>query len=225
MSAISWMWQTAGQPSPNWQGKAKRPITAPDPRPGVCALTGTNGPVWPVGKVSTTLTIFDRLPYRDRDPKGLALGPVGAWAFRHRIAMQQPHAIVNSTHQEVTCGDLYNALVSLANDPTALVSVPISRQKHVIPWAEWGCVGVDDEWIPWGAQDLDRLSTYRTLRQLGFSEPAFLEPAPRWVVLRKLDTAAKSWVLHHWPVLDPWRQHPSLLEVAARATRTPKETK
>jgi hypothetical protein len=218
------LWEAAGRPEPNWQGKARRPVTPPEPRDGVCALTGEPGPVWPLNKITTTLTTLDRFRRRDADPQGLALGPAAAWAIRHRAAMQHPHAIVDGTHRQVTPPELYQALEQAATCPDVMPTVPISRQKHVLPWARWGHVGVDDEWLPWDRTHLDRLGIYRALRRLGFGEAAIAEPTPRHQILARLDRADRIWVLTHWGDLNRWRHHPAYLEVAARATREPKET-
>lgn len=220
---VSHLWRVAGCPEPNWQGKSRKPVAPPAARRGACALTGQAGWVWPVAKVSTTLTTLDRFPHRDTDPAGLALGPAAAWAIRHRDAMLWPHAVTGDGFVRVGPDGLYAALVALAADPSALVSVPVSRQKHVVPWAQWGCVGVDDGWLPWRPADVGRLAIYGRLRAMGFGESAQAEEVPRYPVLRKLGPAERGWVLAHWGDLAPWRDAPPYLDVAARATRQPKE--
>lgn len=45
-------WVAAGRPEPDWQGKARTPKPTPTTRPGICALTGQPGNVWPLTKVS-----------------------------------------------------------------------------------------------------------------------------------------------------------------------------
>lgn len=213
------LWTATGRPPPNWQGKAKTTIAAPSSRPGVCALTGTPGDVWPIGKVSTTLTAWDRFPHRDTDPAGMALGPAAAWAFRCRIAMQQPHILSPAGVVAAQPAQLFGALIHWT--PTSWVSVPQSRQKHLLPYAQPGTVQVDNETLRWDTSDTGRLHAYQQLRAQGFGETALAEPVPRFVILTKTPHPAD--MLRLWPTLDPWRQHPAYLDVAARATRTPKD--
>src|SRR5690606_29140196 len=181
------LWRAAGRPDPNWQGKARTPKTPPAPRPGVCALTGIPGDVWPLTKITTTLTTLDRFPHRDQDPAGIALGPAAAWAVRHRDAMLRPHGIdPTGRHRPLEGPDLYDALVRAATDPTVMASVPVGQfPAQILPWAQWGHIGTDTGWWPWGAADIDRLGTYQALRRLGFGETAITEPEPRFALLQR----------------------------------------
>lgn len=219
------MWSTAGRPDPNWQGKARTTRAAPEPRDGVCALTGAAGPVFDARHVvSDSFTGWDLFPFRTADPSGLGFSPAAAWALRHRLAMQRPHALTCGWFGELDPPALYAALRDLPDDPAGAVSVPTSGQKHLLPWCRPGTVRTDALTLPWAGVDVDRLGTYAALRQLGHGETALTEPAPRWAQLRKHDRAQRQWVLLRWPDLDPWRARPEYLDVAARATRTPKET-
>jgi hypothetical protein len=108
-------------------------------------------------------------------------------------------------------------------DQDSAVIIPVSRQKHVLPFAEWGRVRTDDDTIVWDADNVRRLAVFFDLRAAGFSESALSEPSPRWATLSRLDADRKRFVVTAWPLLDPWRTRPSCLAVAARATRKPKE--
>jgi hypothetical protein len=163
-------------------------------------------------------TGWDRLPYRDLDPAGVAFSPPAAWALRLRVGMQRPHGLTaDGVFREVAPSELHRILVS--PHPLLLVSVPQSRQKHLVPWLQWSRVRVDDEALRWTPADRDRLVTYTTLRAAGFGESALAEPSPRWPVLSRLTDATRRDVLAVWPHLTVWRAHPSYLDVAARATR------
>jgi hypothetical protein len=219
---VQTLWQRSGRPEPNWQGKAVRTVSPPESRQGICALTGLSGQVWPVSKVTTTLTTLDRLPFRNLDPAGLALGPAAAWAIRHRLAMQQPHVSeADGRLVSASPNDLRAALENLG--PRSWVLVPQSRQKHLLPWAVPGQVRVDDESLPWTKTDVALLATYARLRRLGFVEVALAESAPRWHVLQRLANADRQWALTRWRDLSAWRSHLAYLDVAARATRTPRQ--
>lgn len=209
-----------GCPAPNWQGKAVKSVSAPTPRDGICALTGSPGRVWPLSSVTTTLTTLDRLPYRNVDPLGCALGISATWALRLRIAMQQPHIATGGPLRTASPTDLHAALSDMR--PDVWILVPQSRQKHLLPWASPGLVRVDDEDLLWSDRDREALAAYARLRARGFGERALTETAPPWVVMRL--TNHRAAVLADWPLLDRWRAHPAYLDVAARATRTLKES-
>lgn len=216
------VWEAAGRPEPNWQGKARTVRAVPPVRDGVCALTGARGDVVDLRHVLSDLfTTWDRLPHRLHPDAGLSIP--AAWAFRERIAMQQPHALVDGRWTQVDAPALFDALASFG--PSSVVTVPQSRQKHLLPYVELGTVRVDDESLPWTPADAARLETYAQLRSLGYGETALSEREPRWALLNKHGTEDRRWVLSHWHDLDVWRAHPSYLDVAARATRQPKETK
>lgn len=220
MGAVA-AWEAARRPTPNWTGKAKTARATPSTRPGVCALTGRVGDVVDARHVVSDVFMgWDRFRFRDRDPAGIGFSIPAAWAFRERVAMQQPHALIDGRWLLVTAPGLYDALERL--DERGFVIVPQSRQKHLLPWAEMGTVRVDDETLSWAPAEVARLAVYARLRAVGFGEAALGERSPRWVVLSRC--ADPGAVLAEWPLLDPWRAHPAYLDVAARATRTPEET-
>lgn len=219
------LWSAAGCPFPDWQGKAKATRTAPAPRPGVCALTGVVGAVFDAHHVvSDTFTEWDRFPLRGRDPQGLGFGPAAAWVLRHKPGMQRPHVLRGGTLAEVGPLELFAALTALPGEPGSVVSVPTSGQKHVLAWAEPGAVRTDTLTLRWTPDDVARLGLYAELRRRGFGETALSEPVPRWAGLGKLPGRDRGLVVARWAELDPWRAVPAYLDVAARATRTPKET-
>ncbi|MGH3993091.1 MAG: hypothetical protein ACRDSN_11595 [Pseudonocardiaceae bacterium] len=218
------LWDAARRPEPNWQGKAKTVRCAPTPRPGVCALTGEAGMVWDgTHVVSDLFTGWDGLRFRNVDPAGLGFGPAGAWVIRLQVAMRRAHVLRGGELVMPDPPGLFAALVALPHEPTSVVSVPTSGQKHLLPWAEPGAVRTDNMTLRWSAGDVDRLRLYRWLRGLGFGETALSEPAPRWVAVRGLAAPDVRMVMSRWGELDPWRAVPTRLDVAARATRTPKE--
>jgi len=215
-------WHAAGRPEPNWQGKAVHPRAAPPWRTGVCALTGVYGDVVDTRHVVSELfTGWDLLPHRGA--AGAGFGRVAAWAFRHRTAMQRPHALIRGQWAELSPAGLLAALMTLPAD-AGFVTVPVSGQKHLLPWAAPGALITDHGRLPWTTADVDRLAMYREVRAAGFGEAAIAEPAPRWPILTRLPHAGQRTLLAVWPELDPWRRVPPYLDVAARATRVPKET-
>lgn len=217
------LWEAVGSPEPDWQGKAKTPRVAPPPRWGVCALTGQAGPVWPLNKVSTTLAAYlDRLPHRDADPAGIGLGPAAAWAFRHIQAMWYPHARTTDGFVRLDPPALRVALARLATDPDMVVTVPVSMQRHLLAFVERGHVSTDRGVLPWGEREMTLLDTYARLRALGFGETALAEPAPHFTPLSRLDTTERRIAMDGWDQLAVWRAAPWYLDIAARATRTPK---
>lgn len=219
-SALHRIWVAAGSPEPNWAGRSKTPKPPPPSRHGVCALTGQVGEVVDIRHVLSDLfTTWDRLRWRHAPDAGLSIP--AAWAFRHRPLQQQPHALTSTGFRAVQPSELFDALCTLEDD--SFVSVPQSRQKHLVPFAELGTVRVDDRTLRWRPDDAHALGTYRGLRRLGFGETALTQPSPPWPTLSRLPTPEKRWVLVHWADLDQWRTDPDRLDVAARATRADKE--
>lgn len=217
-SVVASVWSAAGEPEPDWTGKAKTARTAPDQFDGQCALTGAIGPCVDLRHVLSDLwSGWDHLRHLDRSRPALSIP--AAWAFRLRVAMQRPHICDADGFREATPDDLYHRL--LRPDTAMVVTVPQSRQKHLLPFAVRGTVRTDDETLPWGAVEAARLGAYAVLRGDGFGETALAEPAPRWPILQRAVNPAS--VVALWPELDPWRAHPAYLDVAARATRQPKE--
>lgn len=221
-TALHDAWTAAGQPQPNWAGRSRTPKPPPPQRHGICALTGITGQVVPIRHVLSDLfTTWDRLPFLHTDPQGPALSLAAAWAFRHRPFQQHPSAhlpqLEPAFQTDLTPNQLHTALTHLNGH--GFVCVPISRQKHVLPFATRGHVRVDDEHFPWTDNDRHLLQLVTKLRALGFGETALTEPAPRWPTLRKLDPDTTRFVLNTWRELDPWRTHPARLAVACRATR------
>lgn len=222
MLGVRRCWDAAGSPEPNWQGRSKVSVPSPAVRRGVCALTGDVGPVVEVGAILSDLfSTWDRLPHRLRSDAGLSFA--AAWAFKERVHQQLPHGLVDGSFGQLDPLSLFEALCTLPADPGAVVCVPQSRQKHVLPFCELGTVRVDDETLAWDAGDVARLHLVRDLRRLGFGEAALLEPAPRWVVMARIGVTDQAYVLDVWRDLDVWRAHPAYLDVACRATRTKKE--
>lgn len=218
------LWTAAGRPAPNWQGKAKLVRSAPEPRAGICALTGERGEVVDARHVVSDLfTGWDGLKFRGQDPAGLGFGRAAAWVLRYQDSMRYPYVMRGGVLVQAGPGELFAALIALPGEPRSVVSVPSSGQKHLLPWAARGAVRTDAMTLRWTAGDAARLELYRLLRALGFGETALSEPAPRWVALGKLDRPQRAAAMSRWPELGPWRAVPAYLDVAARATRTPKE--
>lgn len=218
MHPVVTAWETAGRPEPDWTGKAKTERATPEQFDGQCALTGHIGPCVDLRHVLSDLwSGWDQL--RRLTPSRPALSIPAAWAFRCRVAMQRPHICDPHGFRQATPADLFDRLTN--PDPSMLVTIPQSRQKHLLPFATPGHIRTDDETLAWTPDDTQRLHSYRWLRAIGFGEVALAEPAPRWPILAKSDNPSN--VVHLWPQLDPWRAHPAYLHVAAQATRQQKD--
>lgn len=212
-------WVAAGRPHPPAAGHRDDPRPAPT-RDGTCMVCGHVGDVHPAGKIVSEL-YMDAPDCRWKGVDWALCSPC-AWAHRHRPYRTVPWVLdgVHGTCVQATPPDLFAALERFG--PWSCVVVPVSRQVHVLPKAGWGQVCTDRDFAPWGPDDTARLYTLRDLRALGFGEAALAEAEPRWDVLRRCDD--RRHVLDLWHRLDPWRrQRPSLVDVAVRATRTPKD--
>lgn len=169
--------------------------------------------------MSDGFTDWDRLPWRTG---GTNFCPACTWAFRTTELRWYAHIVTAAGRAwQAKPGDLSTALSAPLGEHT-LVTVPVSMQKHLLPYARWGMVSTDNILLPWREHEACLFGAYRRLLALGFNGAAIAEPAPRWQPLSKLDPATRSQVMAWWPRLDPWRQARPYLEVAARATRRPK---
>lgn len=205
------MWEAQGRPALD---------VSTGPTDGVCALTGEHGPTWPAKTVVSDLyTDWDRL---NAPPDTARFGASAVHSIRGGRTLRARPWVITDTPTAVQVGPVeLGAVLSVPVDAHTCVTVPISRQIHVIPYARWGMVCSDRDQAPWTVADVDRLSVYRTLRAAGFGETVLAERTPPYPLLRR--AADPAHVMTLWPELHPWRDRPSMLDVAARATRTPKE--
>lgn len=102
------------------------------------------------------------------------------------------------------------------------ITIPLSRKKHTLPYAQWGKVTTDDRLLPWGHTEAARLRDVTKLRELGFTEAALTETVPRFDTLASLHDSTKNSVMETWARLTPWRRDKVYLDVSARITRTPR---
>lgn len=206
-----------GSPAPPLPGRGEQP---PAPTElGACGLCGTNGEV--VGwrhAVSDNFGDWDRLPHRS---VGTGLCPPCAWAFKHRPLRTWPWIVQSDGPTFKALPSHLAAVLAKALPPTVAVSIPIGRQKHVMPFLRWGRVGVDNEQLVWRDEDAELLAVYADLRRAGFGEKLLAAAEPAWAVLKSQPDPGAVLVL--WELMAPWRRQPGYLDVAARATRKDKE--
>ena len=99
------------------------------------------------------------------------------------------------------------------------VVVPLRPgRKHILPHARWGRVAVDDVALPWTELDAERLSAAVRLRRCGFSLAALGRAAPAFNTLRTNPHRAWASIFSDWDRLDPWRERPVYLDLAATAS-------
>ena len=187
---------------------APRDVAAPAAET-VCCRCGQRRPVTPLSRVvSAKFTGFDRLTIGD----GLCV-PC-AWSFsspvrRLTLAITETAAVV------LDSAALYDCLLHPAQ--RAAVVVPISGRKHVLPYAQWGTIRVDDINLQWRPTDVHRLQITADLRRRGAPAPALAEHSPphRWLRTQPTDT----WEATHrqWRELEPWRPTPHV-DLAIKAT-------
>lgn len=204
------LWESMGRPNPE---------RGPGTTPGICARChartddGTRIKV----VVSDKFTGWD--DYTDHpDPLWCT---ACVWGHTHTPLRTQPWLIGGPTPGPTTTSAVGDLLAAPLN-PYCAVSVPLSRQKHIVPFARWGMVATDDRALPWGAAEQARFLHVRALRTLGFSETALMEPAPRFEQLATLPPARMAQVLAQWKTLDTWRRDPIYLRVASLVTRPAK---
>ena len=206
-SVLDVVWQAAGYTDPD------RPVD----QHGVCALCGKTGKGCLTRKVvSDSFVDWDRLRYRDQTDM---LCRACSWALRTKSMRWYPTLIRGGNVAFAPNPSHIRHLLDAPLGRKGALLLPISRKKHVTLDARWGYVSHDHGATRWTDSDVGRLAIYETLRSYGFGETALQDTAPRWQALRKLADADQGYVLSIWPKLDPWRDKPWQLEIAARATR------
>ena len=182
---------------------------------GVCCRCGQTVPVRSIGSVvSAKFTGFDLLGAGD----GLCQGC--AWAF----STPARRLVLSITATAATLLDTPSLFDSLLRPSgSSAIVVPLSGRKHVLPYAQWGTVRVDDINLTWQPSDVHRLRIVADLRLLGAPAPSLPAAAPpaRWLTSRHPTTWEA--IDRQWRQLDPWRPTPHL-DLAIKATHHLKGT-
>ena len=143
------------------------------------------------------------------------------WAHRHRPLRSRAHLVHPDAMTAVALvPSQIAALLTGEWPPAGLLVIPISRKKHVAPFAAPGMVCVDDANLPWTFRDAALVPVVAGLRSLGAGEGWLSEHEPPWPLIRRHGLAIRD----DWMRLDGWRRHaPSKLTVAILATRKDKQ--
>lgn len=176
---------------------------------GMCCRCGRRDQVLPTrAVVSAKFTGFDQF----HDGEGLCA--CCAWSFS---AAARP-MVLSITPMAATMLDtpsLFQCLQHPAGQ--AALVVPIGGRKHVLPYAQWGTIRVDDINLSWRTTDAKRLLLVAELRLRGAPALALHEPSPpsRWLTTQPPSTWESTY--QQWRELDPWRATP-YLHLAIKAT-------
>jgi hypothetical protein len=160
---------------------------------------------------------WDRLPGRAA-PGPLVWCAPCAWGHRHLPLRTRPHLIGPGQCTPLTAAGLAAVLAAPVDAATAVI-VPLSRHKHLAPFATWGAVTTDDATLRWTRQDTRLLVVVARLRTVGVPAAALRHPDPPIDALARLPVADRTEALCRWRELDPWRRRLPWLDVAVRATR------
>lgn len=214
---VAAIWAAAGEPEP--------PSCGPATREGVCALTGTIGPVWSVQDVaSTNFGAWETMPWVDMsDP---VIGAAGAWALRVWGPIRSTDSRWKDTSILGTIVDTEGHTTDIrAGDPfppvpdIGAVIVPLTRQKHVVLGARWGCWSTDHGTVYVGSDEVDSVAALVTLRAAGVGEAEIGEPLPRPQLVAKTGLALGE-LLDLWSRSDRVRVgQPHILAAIVRLTR------
>lgn len=195
---------------------------------GVCALAGTTGPVWPISDVvSSNWSDWSELRWLNQtDP---VIGSAAVWAFRRwgpvrgdlsawkdgtltAIAIRPDGRV-----DRVRRGD------PIPTSADAAVVVPMSRQRHVVPYARWGHWSTEGHTVHVTPRLVAAVEVLAGLRRLGLGEAEAREPHPRSGAHTRLGlTLPDLW--GRWAAVRVLQEHPAMIAMAVRLTRQPKET-
>lgn len=199
-----------------WKAVGAPPVvTKPSSRSGQCARCGAAGRLAATRQVvSRNFTAFSGW----HDPGGFGLCNSCVWAYRHPMLRTIPHLIHRWPEMTVPlrATELRSELARPLSDDRALV-VPLRvGRKHPVGHAQWGRIATDDVCLSWTAEDAARLSIVDRLRTAGVTMRELHGAAPPYRVVAKLPATQLRGFLSDWNELDPWRQRPLWLQLAAR---------
>lgn len=189
-----------------------------------CAMCAAPADIPAGDVVSANFTDADLWRCRDDSPAPLLCCRC-AGRYRDTDLRRYPHTVTADEHVRMSLPET-TVLLSAPLPADVAVVVPVGGRKHLWHHCRGGHVTSDQ--VPayrWDEQCAARLGAVAELRALGFGESAIAETAPRWAVMGRLSPDEQTEALRLWPLLDEWRTiWRPLLDVAVRATRTPKET-
>lgn len=199
MDPVTIAWQCSGEPTDN----------APR-RHGKCVRCSGYGNVTSLrNTVSQKFTSFDALGSGD------GLCPACSWAFTPGHMRQAWH-ITTETAATLTTSQLGSILQSPLQD--GALTLPIRGRKHLLPWAQWATIRVDDVNLRWTTTEVEKFACVTWLRSHGLAPSQFYEDAPPWAWLTRQPKTLWPAIFDHWEQLRPWRTNQTFLAAALKAT-------
>lgn len=172
-----------------------------------CARCGESTPqTVPARKVvSAKFTAFD-----EWITPGGPVCPVCAWGFTDaRLRSKIVHLDSHDGTALIEGQRLAEILASPLPAHVAVVLPLRPGRKHLLPYARWGHVTVDDATVPWGTAAVDLRADLAWLRAAGMSVSQLETESLDFGFWRALDTASIPEALGRLDRIRPWRGTPT----------------
>lgn len=185
---------------------------------GKCSLCGTEGPVVPVKRlVSNRFTNWDDYSNEDKP----VWCNVCAWAFNEKN--NRSEALFIAPEKAYSCyqvQSLREMFYQPLNSHTA-VSVALNKNKHVLPYAQWGTVRIEDMNILWTEREASWAQSIGALALMGFALGDIkkdVSPSFNTVIKLSPETASQAYAL--WQEIEPARRNPALFTLLLEIHKT-----
>lgn len=185
---------------------------------GKCSLCGEKGTVVPVKRlVSNRFTNWDDY---SNDDKPMWCN-ICAWAFNEKN--NRSEALFISPESVYSCyqvQSLREMFYKPLNRHTA-VSVALNKNKHVLPYAQWGTVRIEDMNILWTAQEAEWARSIGTLVSMGFALGDIKkDDSPSFATVIKLAQEEATEAYRLWDYIAPSRNNPALFNLLLEIHKT-----
>ena len=197
------------------------PPAPSDGQQGRCDLCGACAVVVvPIGAVvSANFTEWDRFPREARFACAVC-----AWGYGEPRLRTSPVIVSGGSARYGEPDDVAVMLGSPLAGQTA-VTVPLAGRKHLLPYAEWGCVTTDSGTFAWARQETVMLIAVTALRAAGVPDSAVrVGTVPPGGVFRAENVTV---LLAAWETVRAWRGTPQFAlacRVANRSEKTSRDT-
>lgn len=195
-------WQYYGKPQPILEYPQKYIID------GRCSHCGHTGEAVLVKRVVSKF--FTNWDLYSNDDKPLWCN-VCIWSFTEpnnkSEALVFTGGIMRSGYQVQSMKDLLKAPLS----ESSFFSAALKKNKHVLPYAQWGKVRIEDMNLQWGEREVSWLNTIEHLISLGFLMGDIKkDESPTFSVIGKLNKSESAEAYLLWNELIALRKFPQL---------------
>lgn len=195
-------WQHSGRPEPINDYPKKYIIS------GQCSHCGQVGNVVLAKRVVSK--VFTNWDHYSNIDKPVWCNPC-IWAFSEKNNRSEAIAVINDTMY--TCYQIQSLkeLFKTSLSEKSFVSVALKKNKHVLPYAQWGHVRIEDLTFRWAERESNWLITIEYLNSMGFALGDIKnDDSPSSFIIATISKEDAKKVYTLWETLAPLRKLPQL---------------